>query len=74
MFILRNSILISYFYRQKEEEERRNKMAALATVRTAKAAVSVKLPDVVPEEVKELPSMTPKNGTSVRNDKVLKDV
>ncbi|XP_029659289.1 STAM-binding protein [Formica exsecta] len=60
--------------RRKEEEERRNKMAASAAVRTAKAATSVNMPDVVPKEMKELPSVTSKNGSPMRNDKALKDI
>ncbi|KMQ85390.1 stam-binding protein [Lasius niger] len=47
-------------------------MAALAAVRAAKAAVNVNI--VVPEEMKELPSITSKNGSPTRNDKALKDM
>lgn len=57
--------------RQKEEEEKKNKKAALAAIQ-AKAAVSVNM--VVPEEVKELPSVTSKNGSPIRNDKGFKDM
>lgn len=49
-------------------------MAASAAVRTAKAATSVNMPDVVPKEMKELPSVTSKNGSPMRNDKALKDM
>lgn len=57
--------------RQKEEEEKKNKMAAVATIQAAKAAVSVNI--VMPEEMKELPSITSKNGSPMRNDKGFKD-
>lgn len=59
-------------YRQKEEEEKRNKIAALTAVKAAKAAVSVNM--IVPE-MKELPSIMPcKDGSPMRNDKAHKDM
>lgn len=59
-------------HRQKEEEEKRNKIAALAAVEAAKAAVSV---NMVMPEIKELPSIMPsKDGSSMGNDKTQKDM
>ncbi|EZA58542.1 STAM-binding protein [Ooceraea biroi] len=55
--------------RQKEDEDRRNKMAALAAVRAAKAA-QISTSVVIPEEVKseQLPSVTSKTVISPSND------
>lgn len=51
-------------FRQKEEEERKNKMAALAAVRAAKAAMGTTV--IMPEEIKgkPLPTVTVKTMIS----------
>jgi len=48
---------IIFLFRQKDDEDRRNKMAALAAVRAAKAAINTNI--TVPEEIKDgqLPSL-----------------
>ena len=61
---------VIFLYRQKEEEEKRNKMAALAAVRVAKTAMTVNVPEEVKD--KKLLSITPKTGSPMRNDTALK--
>ncbi|XP_018049926.1 PREDICTED: STAM-binding protein isoform X2 [Atta colombica] len=50
--------------RQKEEENKRNKMAALAAVKAAKTAITVN----VPMETKHLPSIASKTVIDLAND------
>jgi len=70
---MKNLNSIIFLFRQKEEEDKRNKMAALAAVRAAKAAISTSI--AVPEEIKDepLPSVIPSTViTSAYDNKISK--
>jgi hypothetical protein len=70
---MKNLNSIIFLFRQKEDEDRRNKMAALAAVRAAKAAINASI--AVSEEIKDepLPSVIPSTViTSAYDDKICK--
>lgn len=59
---------MQYLFRLREEEEKKNKLAALVAVRTAKSSLTATV--ITPEEIKhkKVPNVTPKPLISPSND------